>query len=862
MFFERLSVGCVTLLLASLFSMTATEGLQGQETDATPVEKAPGEELPDLEERLKQSPAMQPKAGDKDLSLHELIRKNRYATLLGRLREGADPNSTNAQGQTPLHVAVEEAKATIALLLIDHGADLHQKDSQHRTPLDVAKQTFSEEGANSMISLLLKREALVKAGKNKVARPPKTHPVSAWLKPLKEHHAAIKKVNERFQLLGAMQSPPPKKDVKTQGEQLIEVTQSACAFLDKYSNTRRGPRRGLQEELELVRQMRALVQRSTLILQQLSQLQMPQDEDPGYEKRSQSIAREAVIALLQQKVADKLDREGLGAFIKEEHLGLIRERSARQLEKSMKAYLDEQLQQSIGIRLNDLKSLKAAARAKVRHEINAQVARLVLNISSQQLLIRFAQDVVLEFLEEELWPQIREGLRPKGNLEARTYASIATLEESYEELAALSNSDPTSLDLNEARKVLRRAEGREKAMRYLLKDTKRAGREDLLLSLQLARDVLDTRYNIVAWQFMLREDNNVAEQVADENTIMKGLLEIARYLVGHISGPNLVLEGTKYPQTASSFYITPTVMVDDQKEYQQKLSLIPGLKVERSRKYKLWEKEYVVRSRFNGRDIYSYRLWRPSPSLNGQMSSVVGNYAYFCGVAPGKHQIQARVVTLDGEVYDFEYELEVKPDSKRLQKELQYAHNRIREVRKKYTQAGSLKEKVSVAESYWKVMRSAAVRYMRSGGEKSSNTQRYLDECNAAASYLLKGEQDEGRTREVQYIGAMASMCHVCESMGTPEAFEKAKQYTAQAEKVQSRPGLRKTSEMADCYAALKNMSLAIFNDVPQGRRYYDKQIQAQLDAGVKLVDLKWLRDKFPRQIKVPEKVREISPGE
>ncbi|QDU50901.1 ankyrin repeat domain-containing protein [Gimesia panareensis] len=859
MFLDRLLTRCVALVLSTLFSFAACNLLLAQE-DSTPVEKAPGEELPDLEARLKQSPAMQPKAGDKDLSLHELIRKNRYATLLGRLREGADPNSTDAQGQTPLHVAVEESKATIALLLIDHGATLNQKDSQNRSPLDVARQNFTEEGANNMISLLQKREALVKAGKNKVARPPKTRPVSVWLKPLKEHHAAIKKVNDRFRLLGAMQNPPPKKDVKTQGEQLIEVTQSACAFLDQYSNTRRGPRRGLQEELELVRQMRAMVQRSTMILQQLSQLQMPQDQDPGYKKRTESIAREAVLLLLQEKVDDQLDREGLGAFIKEDHLGLIREQSARQLEKSMKAYLDEQLQQSVGIRLNDLKSLKAAARAKVRHEINEQVARLVLEISSQKLLIRFAQDVVLELLEEKLWPLIREGLRPKGNLEARTYASIATLEESYEELAALSNSDPTSLDLSEARKVLRRAEGRKKAMKYLLKDAQKAGEEDLLLDLELARETLDTRYNIVAWQFMLREDNNVAEQVADENTIMKGLLEIARYLVGHMSGPKLVLQGAAYPQTVSSFSITPTVMFEDQKEGQQEQSRIPGLKVTRSRHYKLWEKEYVVRSRFSGRDIYSYRLWRPLRS--GQMSSIVGNNAYFCGVAPGKHQIQARVVTLDGEVYDFEYELEVKSDSERLQKELQYAHNKIRKVRKQFTQADSLKEKVSVAESYWKVMRNAAVQYMRSGGEKSSNTQRYLDECNAVASYLLKGEQDEDRTREVQYIEAMASMCHVCAYMGTPEAFEKAKQYTAQAEKVQSRPGLRKTTEMASCYAALKNMSVAIFNDVSQGRRYHEKQIQAQLDAGVKLVDLKWLYANFPRQIKVPEKVREISPRE
>lgn len=858
MFFDRIYAGCVSLLLASLISIAPCDSLRAQE-ESTSVEKAPGEELPDLEARLKQSPALQPKADDKDLSLHDLIRKNRYANLLGRLREGADPNSTDAQGQTPLHVAVEESKVTIALLLLDHGASLNQKDLQNRSPLDVARQNLTEEGANNIISLLQKREALVKSGKNKVARPQKTRPVSVWLKPLKEHHAAIKKVNDRFRLLGAMQNPPPKKDVKTQGEYLIEVTQSACAFLDQYSNTRRGPRRGLQEERELVRQMRAMVQRSTMILQQLSQLQMPQDRDPGYKKRTESIAREAVLLLIQQKVDDKLDREGLGAFIKEDHLGLIRKQSAQQLEKSMKAYLDEQLQQSIGIRLNDLKSLKAAARAKVRHEVNLQVARLVLEISSQKLLIRFAQDVVLELLEEKLWPLIREGLRPKGNLEARTYASIATLEESYEELATLSNSDPASLDISEARKVLRRAEGRKKAMKYLLKDAQQAGEEDLLLDMQLAREALETRYNIVAWQFMLRKDNEVAEQVADENKIMKGLLEIARYLVGHMSGPNLVLQGADSPQTASSFAISPTVMVFDQKGYQQKQERLPDVKVNRKRFYQVWEKEYVVCSLFKGRKIYSYRLWKPLRS--GQMSSRIGNYAYLCGAPPGTHQIQARVVTLDGEVYDFEYELEVKPISERSRKDLEYAHNKIRESRKKFTSAGSIEKKVSVASSYCNAMTSSAYKFLRSGGEKSCEVQRYLDECNIIASYLLKGEQDEGRTQEAQYIKVMSAMCKICAHMGTSEAFDKAKQYTAQAEKVQARPGLRKTRDMADCYKTLKDMSVAVLNDVSLGRRYHEKQIQAQLNAGVNLVDLDWVRNDFPQQIRVPEKVREISDG-
>ncbi len=742
----------------------------------------------------------------------------------------------------------------MAIILIENGADINQKDKQDQTPIDLAKQHPNKAFSQNFISLMQKRDVLVKEGKHKVARVPKTHPVSIWLEPLKTQHAKLKKIDERFRILGSLQNPPPKKDVKTQGEMLIAATLSASAFLDKYSNTKRGPRRGLQEELELVREMRSMVERSTIMLQKLSQLQLPQDEDPNYDQKTRSIAHQAALAYLKHEVTERLEREGLGEFIKEEHLELFRQRSSQQLEKSLQGYLNEQLVQRIGIRLNDLKSLKAAARAKVRHHINLEVAKLVLNISSNQLVLSFAQDVILDFLEEQLWPLIREGLRPKGNLEERTYASVETLLKSCEELAALSTTDPSKLDVSEARKVLRRAEGRLNAMRYLLKDAKNAKREDLLSELELAKSLLATRYNIVSYQFMLDPDNEVHQQVSDENTIMKGLLEIARYLVGHISESNLVLQGSGRVETASSFAISPTVVEFDQEGYQREKANRPEVAVKRRRFYKVWQKEYVVRSLFNGRKIYSYRFWRPSRA--GDMSPRIGNYAWLCGVRPGTHVIQARVVTLDGEVYDFEYELEVKPISQRSRDGLDYAYKKIKSERGKFQRANTTKKKAQAARYYSSALTSYMYKFMRSRGEKSCDVQQYLDECNAVAAWLLKGEPDEGRTLEAHYIKIMAAMCKICEQQGTAASFEKAKQYTAQAEKVQARPGLRGIRAMADCYSALKNMSVAVFNDIPLGRQYHEKFIQAQLNAGINLVGIDWVRNEFPKQIKVPEKTK------
>ncbi|WP_145217723.1 ankyrin repeat domain-containing protein [Gimesia alba] len=856
----RKSIGLVAVVLSLSFSISSCDLLIAQETDSTSAETVPGEELPDLEERLRAVEGMEKKAGDEKLSLHELVKQRKYAELLGRIRAGEDPNSVDEKGQTPLHVAVSNYHLTIAMILIENGADINIKDQQNQSPIDLVNQGNDKEDAQRLVSLMQKRAALVKAGKHKVARPQKTRPVSVWLEPLKKHHAQLKKIDERFKALGALQNPPPKEDVKKQGELLVNATQSACAFLDQYTNTNRGPRRGLQEERQLVQEMRSMVERSTIMLKQLSQLQLPQDEDPNYEKRTAPFLQAAATDYLKQAVANRLEREGLGEFLKEEHVGRMQEKTVKRLELDLQGYFDKQLQQRIGIRLNDLKSLKAAARAKVRFHVRQEVAKLVVDISSNRMVIRLAQQIVLVLLEEQLWPMIRESLRPKGNLEERTHASVDTLMESCEELVALSNTDPAKVDLRKARRVFARAEGRLNAMRYLLKDAKRAKRKDLLDELEIGRNLLTLRYNLVAYQFMLTQDNEVVEQVTDENTIMKGLLEIVRYLVGHISESQLVLQGSSRTETSSTFGFSPTVLEFDQERYQSDKLGTPGVVIDRKRYYKVWEKEYVVRNQIKGRTIYTYRFWRPA--RGGQMMPRLGNHAWLCGMTPGKHVVQARVVTLDGEVYDFEYELNVDPVSQRNQDSLKRAYDKVKSGRSRFQRANTTQKKAQAARYYSSALTSFMYSYMRNGGEKSCQVDKYLAECNTVADWLLKAEEDRGRTLEAHYIKVMGAMCEICRQQGTAESFEKAKQYTAQAENVQARPGLKVERALSTCYGALKDMSVSIFNDIPQGRQYHEKYIQAQLKAGINLIGIDWVRSEFPKQIKVPEKTKEVTTKE
>jgi len=65
------------------------------------------------------------------------ISKGDLATLRKMIAVGSEINFT-LDGMTPLHMATEKGYSRIVQLLIDHGADLLAENAQGKTPLDVA----------------------------------------------------------------------------------------------------------------------------------------------------------------------------------------------------------------------------------------------------------------------------------------------------------------------------------------------------------------------------------------------------------------------------------------------------------------------------------------------------------------------------------------------------------------------------------------------------------------------------------------------------------------------------------------------------------------------------------------------------
>lgn len=96
-----------------------------------------------------------------DYPLHVVVPaegKTRFDAARGRtiisvlLKTGANPNSRNAQGKTPLHLAIEEGQQDTALTLIRSGADPNIRDAEGNTPLGMAVTDGSRLMAELLVS--------------------------------------------------------------------------------------------------------------------------------------------------------------------------------------------------------------------------------------------------------------------------------------------------------------------------------------------------------------------------------------------------------------------------------------------------------------------------------------------------------------------------------------------------------------------------------------------------------------------------------------------------------------------------------------------------------------------------------------
>ncbi len=98
-------------------------------------------------------------AAEVPIDIHEAVRSGNVEKVETALKSGADVNSPDNWGRTPLIVALQQRQAPVVEMLIDRGASVATTDAWGRTPLLVATQLRN----TAAIRLLLEKQSDVNA---------------------------------------------------------------------------------------------------------------------------------------------------------------------------------------------------------------------------------------------------------------------------------------------------------------------------------------------------------------------------------------------------------------------------------------------------------------------------------------------------------------------------------------------------------------------------------------------------------------------------------------------------------------------------------------------------------------------------
>jgi hypothetical protein len=225
------------------------------------------------------------------------------------------------------------------------------------------------------------------------------------------------------------------------------------------------------------------------------------------------------------RIAERLNTDGLEEVLLAESWRDVRQRVEARVIQEVRQFINKESQSIAGFPAADVDSFRQAARLAVQNRVRQEVAKLVVNFTGSGLVIQFAQEVVIEWLGDTLWPKLREAFRPKGNIEGRLTQSLATLEASRRELNALGSGagGAAKVELREVQATVDRAWVRLAATRYLERDIKKSGGDEPYGRLLDAKLGLLRTIDLAEHRFMLAKAARIAALASQSRLLDESL---------------------------------------------------------------------------------------------------------------------------------------------------------------------------------------------------------------------------------------------------------------------------------------------------------------------------------------------------
>ena len=288
----------------------------------------------------------------------------------------------------------------------------------------------------------------------------------------------------------------------TRDEQVIErLRNSICRetstysqLLTEFQNAR--TRHGLDEEyLLLGESMLALSEIASMysILKGEAPSPAPVPENERNDIRDRVL--EELDGYARIRIDEALKTEGLADILLAGSFEEARDEAVSQFRWHLEGKIADEMERLVGLRFYDGPSLREALRAKARSLVERGVAKLLVNVTSNQLVISVAATVLVRWIG----PKIKEAFREKGNHEFRAERSVGTLRAASRRL----NSLRGDTDLAEVLRAFDDAQRVIKATSYLQSDLRRAGKWTLLTQITDAIGELGDTIQFTSMRFLL-----------------------------------------------------------------------------------------------------------------------------------------------------------------------------------------------------------------------------------------------------------------------------------------------------------------------------------------------------------------------
>ena len=367
---------------------------------------------------------------------------------------------------------------------------------------------------------------------------PSDEELTQYLGPLRDHKDRLEAITAELDELADQPASTDAEELKAWTEQLRAVgregLQEGQAFgrtLHSFLNAK--TRHGLVEEVELIEDSMDLLVAFVQRYQQMARID-PELFTPTLCELMLAEAKTLLREELAERLEQRLEMEGLKDLLLSANWDEARETVVTAAREAAEQEVEAATQRLFGLAFHDAESARVAVRQRVHQEVQRQVGRLLVKVTSNEILIEMAGVVIVDWLEHQLWPRLKEALREKGDLEARTARSIETLHDARQRLFAL----PPGAQLTAVRAEVKRAQAALNAERYVLQDLERAGERGaaLLATVQPEREHLTRAIEITSYRFLLHTEER-AVALKEHEDALKALLALLDVLIRGTAGP-------------------------------------------------------------------------------------------------------------------------------------------------------------------------------------------------------------------------------------------------------------------------------------------------------------------------------------